>query len=176
MSTVNNFLDRIMPKNETKEIQGGMLKARGKTLIFGNTIYQISNISVVDVVDMVKPLPWLALVIGLVGVLMIAYYDERIIGTTLLVIAVAWIYYWSSTRQRTGLLIVTNAGPVGSVLIVSKNREFTKRVALTLRNIMDSEDEHIVANFSMDTYKIEGASNSAVVVNSNVRGDLINGV
>lgn len=185
-------MNKIESKN-TPTSTDSLLKIRGRTLIFGDTIFQISNIAVVGVAKIVTPFPWASLIF--LGVSLFSFYTQYqlsassrfrtneigeygIVGFVTGVIFVVWFMGWLSDSQKTGLHIITNAGEVGSILIVSGQTEFLRQVALTLRNIMDSEYEDINATIHIHqrNITIEGVNNANIAVDSQVSGNIVNAI
>lgn len=180
---VNRFLSN--ESDQINEIRTSILKIRGKTLIFGNSIYQIPNISSLEVVDLstVKPIPkyflWL-LIIGLV-LLFIPNAGLRILGVVILGV-LGWLFYrfqQNKNRSRYGLSIRLNAGT--QTIIVGDNLDFLKEVMLVLYNIMNT-DELRAVNFSFDQRCIEDKSITiqkmmgSSLITGNVQGDVVNNV
>ncbi|MCA9904597.1 MAG: hypothetical protein KC547_12150 [Anaerolineae bacterium] len=157
------------------------LKLRGRTLIFGNTIYQLRNIASLEVVDLtiIKRFPMYILLLGLVGLFLLSTRGTTLVGIALLALAAYLAYTWYNTRtnERYGLSIITNAGSLGSVTLVSKDLDFLKQIAVTINNLMNSEDEAQAISFNFDQRKIdiETMTNSSLVA-GNVHGDLVNNV
>ncbi len=157
------------------------LKLRGRTLIFGNTIYQLRNIASLEVVDLttIKRFPMYIVLLGLVGLFLFSNRNTTLVGIGLLALSGYLAYNWYNTRtnERFGLSIITNAGSLGSVTLVSKDLDFLKQIAITINNLMNSEDEAKAISFNFDQRKIdiETMTNSSLVA-GNVHGDLVNNV
>lgn len=148
----NQFKD-----NQNKEIKTPVLKVRGKTLIFENSVYQISNISSVSLVDLssVKEMPsyflWM-LIIGVV-LLVIPMNQLRVLGFIILAVLI-WRFFEyrkSKLTERYGIGIFLNSGM--RTILISKNYEFMKEVVLVLNNIMNT-DELKAINFNLDQNQI----------------------
>lgn len=185
----NPLLTSLSPNDtEQKTLKTAVLKVRGKTLIFANTIYQISNLSVVDVINLstVKSVPgyiWLIAILGIGGLLLsISRFDIIGIIVGIALLGVAGYLYTQHERnkltERYGLRLVTNSGV--STIIVSNDLQFLQRVALTLYNIINSEEVKTEINFSFDQRKIDQSqtvdSAENVVMIGNVSGDVVNNV
>lgn len=171
--------------DKINEIQTSIIKVRGKTLIFANSIYQIPNISSLELVDLstVKPMPkyflWL-LIAGLI-LLFVPNAGLTVLGVVILCV-LGWRFYsFQQNKQRTryGLSIRLNAG-IRDV-IVGDDIEFLKRVILVLYNIMNS-DEFKAINMNFDQRNIEDKSINidqmigSNVVTGNVNGDVVGNV
>lgn len=178
-----NILSRQLSSNEVgnvREIKTSLLKVRGKTLVFGNSIYQIPNLSGIEVINLstTRSLPkyfWVIPIIGL-GLLLIGYLWSIATGVLLLGASGYWFYVYLQNRlnKSYGLRIILNAGT--APVIVANDEEFLKRVAFALYNIMNN-DEFRDMTFNIDRRKIDvkGVSGSTVVVGS-VSGDIVNSV
>ncbi|MBC1259415.1 hypothetical protein GNE54_28870, partial (plasmid) [Trichormus variabilis V5] len=94
------MLSQFLPDepNQPTEIKTSIIKIRGKTLIYGNVVYQIHNIASIGLVDLtttvIKPMPKLFVVLPIIGVifLFITSYIAKLIGFLLIVIG-AWLIY-----------------------------------------------------------------------------------
>lgn len=157
------------------------LKLRGRTLIFGNTIYQLCNVASLEVVDLTttKNFPMYILLLALVGLFLLGNRGTTIVGVAVLGLSGYLAYNWYNTRtnERFGLSIITNAGSLGAVTLVSKDLDFLKQIAITINNLMNSDDEAKAISFNFDQRKIdiETMTNSSLVA-GNVHGDLVNNV
>lgn len=171
------FKQLIGTKEEGKTIEGGNLKVKGRVLYFANTIFQISNITSISIVDIYKPFPYIALLILLVGIVGATDYFG-FIGFIGILTGIFLLMRWFQNRKRTGLEIITAGGMASSAFIISNDKEFLARVAITLANIMDSDNENIIANFSIDNREIniQGNEGANIVMDSKVGGDIINAV
>lgn len=91
---VNQFLSSEPDK--VNEIKTSILKVRGKTLIFENSIYQIPNISSLELVDLstVKPTPKYFLWLLIVGLILIFTPNEglKVLGVAILGV-LGWLFY-----------------------------------------------------------------------------------
>lgn len=167
------------------EIKTPIIKVRGRTLIFANSIYQIRNISSLEIIDLstVKPMPRYFLVLLVVGLVLLLYPDggSRVLGVVTLGV-LGWLFYsFQENKQRTryGLSMRLNAG-IRDV-IVGDDIEFLKQVMLVLYNIMNS-DELKAINMSFDQRNIEDKSINidkmlgSNVVTGNVHGDIVGNV
>jgi len=181
------FSNQMGSNQETsnKEIKTDVLKVRGRTLIFENSIYYISNISALEVVNLstVRIMPryyWGMLAAGLLS-LVFSYSFEQgcffVVGLFLCGIAGYLIYNFlqNALVEAYGLNIILNSGT--STCLIGKDREFLVKIALTLHNIMN--DEKLSAfNFNLDQRQIteiKGVSGSTVVTGS-VSGNIAHNV
>jgi hypothetical protein len=175
------MLSRILGGNEdAKEVKTEVLKIRGKTLIFANTIYQIPNISIVEVGKIQQRIPVFALLLVIAGLFILLasfnsrYGSEGIIGLVIGAMGAIWIYaIWSSPKH--GLRLVTNSGE--STLIISPDLEFLKRVSLVLYNIMnDKMSGDVNLNFDQKTIVEVGEMQGSAIVIGNVQGDVVSNI
>jgi Family of unknown function (DUF6232) len=179
---VNQFFPS--EQDNSNEIKTSFLKVRGRTLIFRNSIYQISNIASLDLVDLstTKPIPryfiWL-LLIGLIFLFIPG--NIKILGIAVLGV-LGWLFYQyeqNKSRTRYGVSIRLNSGT--RTIVVSDDIEFLTRVMLVLNNIMNS-DEVSAVNFNFDQRQIEDKSISigqmlgSNVVTGSVVGDVASNV
>jgi len=179
---VNQFFSS--EEDSPNEVKTSFLKVRGKTLIFHNSIYQIANISSLDLVDLstTKPIPryfmWL-LLIGLI--LLFIPGNIKILGIATLGVLCLLFYKYEQNKSKTryGMSIRLNSGT--RTIIVSDDIKFLTEVMLTLNNIMNSgEVSDIIFNF--DQRQIEdksiriGQMLGSNVVTGSVVGDVASNV
>jgi len=156
--------------SSAKEIKTDILKIRGKTLIFHNTIYQISNIAAIEIVTFSKAFPiisTLALVVGLFIIRTGGLFS--LIGLLLIGWGAYALYRYWEKRLQYGLLLLLNAGADASSVLISTDEAFLKKVALTIYNIMNNEEAERAINFHFDQRTI-----TDVTTISQVTGSIIN--
>jgi hypothetical protein len=172
---LNQFL--ADESEDSKEVKPSIIKVRGKTLIFGNVVYQIHNISSIGLVDLTttKPIPkyfWGLLVAGIL-LFLTPMIQPRILGVICLAV-VAWLFYnhfLSKTKERYGLTIYTSAGT--KTIFVSRSEDFIKKVILSLYSVMnDSEPKAI--NFNFENLSID-RSETSVQIGTNIASPINTG-
>jgi hypothetical protein len=171
--------------SDSNEINTSIIKVRGRTLIFVNSIYQISNIAGLRLLNLsrVQPFPkylvWL-IIIGL-ALLFVFPNNVKIFGGVMLAYAV-WQFYryeQNKLRIRYGLKISLNSGE--KPIITHSDAEFLKEIMLVLHNIMN-DDEPRAVTFNLDQRQIEDKSINidtmfgSNFVNGNVTGDVVSNV
>lgn len=186
--TLSQFLsdETIYPT----EIETSILKIRGKTLIYGNVVYQIHNIASIGLVDLTttitKPIPKLFLALPLIGISLCFIPSELPIILGLLLIAVgAWLIYQHymnriKIKEKYGMTIYTNGGT--KTIFKSRSKDFIKKVILTLYNVMNSNELEAI-NFNFETLDMSvdnsigiGTNIASPVVSGNVGGDVVSQV
>lgn len=187
--TVSQFLPDET-NHPTEEINTKILKIRGKTLIFGNVIYQINNIASIGLVDMTKttvtPMPKLFVVIPLIGIgfCFIPSESANILGVLLILIGVFLICKHNMNKVKKtgkyGMTIYTNGGT--RTIFRSKSEDFIKRVILALYSVMNSEELKAI-NFNFETLDMSadnsikiGTNMGSSVVSGHVGGDVVSQV
>jgi len=158
-----------------REFDHGELRIRANTLVMGNSIYPIENISAITFSDLRKPVPtfvWILLGVGVVCVLTVFL---ALIGIPLVLFAVYLLYLnWKSKAAADfSLAIQMNGGNTATVM--SNNEAFLKGIALELYEVVEFEK---VSNttFNIDrSVKIDNITGSVVPVGG-VRGDIVNNV
>lgn len=178
-----DVIDRVIGgkrSNGARELKTDLVKIRGKTLVFKNTIYQISNIAAIETVSFYASIPLLAIL----GVLLAiwALTQGGIVAVIGLLIG-SWsgfsLYKYWLRRTQYGLLILLNAGIEASTIILSPDKDFIQQVSLVIYDIMNDEDYSRAINISFDQRQIQEisireTSNSTIVAGSAVRGDVVN--
>ncbi|MBC1275126.1 hypothetical protein GNF10_03800 [Nostoc sp. UCD121] len=186
------MLSQFLPdeNNSPTEIKTSIIKIRGKTLIYGNVVYQIHNIASIGLVDLtttvIKPMPKLFVVLPIIGIffLFIPSQVAKILGFLFIALG-AWLIYQhnqnkTKVTERYGMTIYTNSGT--KAILVSRSEDFIKRIILTLYGVMNSDDLKAI-NFNFETLDmsvdnsigIETAIGSSVV-SGHVGGDVVSQV
>lgn len=164
----------------TEEIKTSILKIRGKTLIYGNVIYQIHNISSIGLVSKttttIKAMPKFYIALPIVGILLCFIPSDvaRILGALIIIIG-AWLIYRHNVNkikieERYGMTIYTNGGT--KTIFRSRSEEFIKRVILTLYNVMNS-DELKAITFNFET--LDMSADNSIQIGTNIGSSVISG-
>ena len=176
--------------NKVKPIKTEILKIVNQTVVFGNTLYQIRNISTVALADLTETYAinqsvpewyWFLLVLGIV---LLFYY-----GIGIFILILVGCFFWehknlkkSRTVEQYGLRIRMNSGE--EVILASKTRDFVLSIVLTLYNIMNSDEPKAVA-FNFDTLQIDRIEDKSItiektygstVISGQVAGDVVNNI
>lgn len=178
MANLSDQFNKITQSTTNNQplIKTDLLKVEGKTMIFGNTIYQISNISQISVIDLTttKAIPWYFWVLLVVGAGSLMF-QKFLFAILLFGIAGVVFYFYTknSRKEKYGLQIVLNAGLV--TVLVSDYMDFLVTVAVTLANIMNEVTERSVT-FNFDQRKIVDNTSGSTVVLGNVSGSVVNSI
>jgi hypothetical protein len=157
------------------EYNHGSLQIRAKTLVIGNSIYPIDNISTVAFADLRNPVPQFVWILLGVGVLCTLTGVGAVLGLPLVGFAIYLIYLNHKSRAAAdyALNVQMNSGNVAAVM--SNNGDFLKAIALELYEVIELEQASYTT-FNLDqSVKIDNITGSAVAVGS-VRGDIVNNV
>jgi len=164
------------PGSEKVKHDHGLLRIRENTLVIGNSIYPISNISTITFSDLRTPVPnsvWICLVLG---VICLPFGDAAtVLGFVLLSAA---FYFWISYENAKStddfaLSIRMNAG--NTVLVTGNDGAFLKAIALELYEVIELER---VSNttFNIDQkVRIDSITGSTLRI-SGIQGDIVNNV
>ncbi|NET05903.1 MAG: hypothetical protein F6K16_14610 [Symploca sp. SIO2B6] len=164
----------------TEEIKTSILKIRGKTLIYGNVIYQIHNISSIGLVDRttttIKPMPKLYKYLPFIGICLCLIPSElaRVLGVLIIVIGCWLIYRHNANKIKTeakyGMTIYTNGGT--KTIFISRSEEFIKQVILTLYSVMNS-DELKAITFNFET--LDMSADNSIKIGTNIGSSVVSG-
>jgi hypothetical protein len=158
---------------EKKQFDHGVLKIRENTLVIGDAIYPIANISTINVLER-KGVPlvvWIYLGLGL----LLFLTPLRIAAFAFWFLALAAFIRYMITRPSTQYLLAIqmNGGNVANV--ASNNEEFLKAIALELYEVIELE---VASNttFNIDQrVRIDAITGSTVGI-TGIRGDIVNNV
>jgi hypothetical protein len=121
-----------------KEVKTNVLKAHGNVLEFQDTVYQISNMSAVEIVSFSAAFPFSA-VLGVAAsfALVSMGYPVRYLGFLVGAWGIFSVLRWLVKSQSYGLLLLLNAGLGASTVIRSHDLAFLREVLHALRDIMN---------------------------------------
>jgi hypothetical protein len=179
---IKEMLKQFFPEEspDSNEINTSIIKIRGKTLIFINSIYQISNISSLRLLNLstVQPFPknlvWFV-VCGFAGLYFLPL-NLKVFGLISIAYAVWKFYEYQNTkfRRKYGLKISLNSGE--KPIILNSDAQFLKEIMVVLYNIMNSEEpKSITFNLEDKSVKIDRMLGGNFV-GGNVTGDVVNNV
>ena len=176
-ASLGDLLKGLTSVNDTEHILSETIKIRGKSLIINDTIYQISNITSVRVVELHKTIPWFWILVAVVG--FFSLFSYFIFGAVVLAVSGAILYNWYTKwmSERYGLGITTSAGSIDSIILLHNNKQFLTRAALTINNIMNTETP-MNAEINIRDHRILGdvtTINTGDVVNSVIAGESVTG-
>lgn len=186
--SLQSQLHQLLPQGTSEPnttVKTDLLKIIDNTLVFGNTVYQVRNISSVTLADLseiyavntnVPASYWFLVALGVV--LLFFFF----IGIFVLIYA-AYLFLQhgqlekSRTVERFGLKIVMNSGE--SMILTSKSKDFILSIILSLYRVLNSEKPKAIT-FNFETLQIEdnstniGQSYGSTVVSGQVTGDVVN--
>jgi hypothetical protein len=177
LAVAERIASQTLPRKDPKdEFARGVLKIRGNTLVIGNSIYAIDNISTITLTDLRKPVPpivWIILIGG--GVLLLSGGWYALLGFLLVALAAHLLYLnWTSRAGADyALSIRMNGGNVAAVM--ANNGEFLKAIALELYGVIETAKASYTT-FNIDrSIKLDNITGSVIPIGT-VSGDIVNAV
>lgn len=202
-----SFIDKLLPsllssktvRDVDREFEGGFVKIINRMLVIGDSMYQISNISSMEIIDLSTeedpPFPWalclvaiLSLVITIVGLYTIASQGDLGTGIVLFSLgSIPLVISLAACRHRFNKVIkplfalsfVMNSGTRAS--IHSKDETFLKQMMLVLFKVIDqgSSSANQSISFNLDQRKIHFDQRhyemtGAILASGNVSGHIVN--
>lgn len=174
LAVAERIASQALPQKD--EFARGVLKIQGNTLVIGNSIYAIDNISTITLADLRKPVPvivWIILIVG--AVFTIRGGLGAILGFSLLAFAASLLYvnWMSRAAADFGLSIKMNGGNTAAVL--GNNVEFLKAIALELYRVVETAKASYTT-FNIDrSIKLDNITGSVIPIGT-VSGDIVNNV
>jgi uncharacterized membrane protein affecting hemolysin expression len=187
--SLQSQLHQILPQGgnepDNKTVKTSLLKIVDNTLVFGNTVYQVRNISSVTLADLSEThtinmnVPaWYWFLVALGVVLLFAYF----IG--IFVLGYAAYLFWQHSQleksrkvEKFGLKLVMNSGE--SMILTSNSKDFVLTIILNIYRVLNSEEPRALT-FNFETLQIEDKSINiersygSSVVSGQVSGDVVN--
>jgi hypothetical protein len=177
MSTLVPSLPLPAPPNPADKLEydHGTLRIREKTLVIGNSIFPIANISTVTFVDLRNPVPTFVWVMLGVGVLLLVTVIGAALGILLIAFACYLIYLnWKSRSAADfALAIQMNSGKGTTVL--SDDEEFLKAIALELYEVVELERASNTT-FNIDQKVMIDNVTGAPIRIAGIHGNIVNNV
>lgn len=171
LGAVAELLGSSDPKK--KQFDHGVLKIRENTLVIGDAIYPIANISAINLLER-KGVPMMVWIYLGLGVLMFfSPLPVAAFGFWLAALFVFVMYLFTRPSTRYLLAIQMNGGSVANV--ANDNEEFLKAIALELYEVIELE---VASNttFNIDQrVRIDAITGSTVGI-TGIRGDIVNNV
>jgi hypothetical protein len=157
-----------------KQFDHGVLKIRENTLVIGDAIYPIANVSTINILER-KGVPLVVWIYLGLGALVFLSPWLRIAAFGFWFLALVAFVRYMITRPSTQYLLAIqmNGGNVANV--ASDNEEFLKAIALELYEVIELE---IASNttFNIDQrVRIDAITGSTVGI-TGIRGDIVNNV
>ncbi|NEP22743.1 DUF6232 family protein [Moorena sp. SIO3I6] len=173
------------------EDKNGILKVRGKTLIFGNVVYQINNISSIGLVkrtNSIQKIPITKFILVLIIIDVYLFFTPnlhlKVLGVIILVFLVWKVYnfYKNKLRKKYALSIYTNSGQ--KTFFYSTSEDFIKKSIMVLYNIMNTSDDFNAFTFNFQEASFVDQSQSINIdhnigspfLGAQVNGDIVNEV
>jgi hypothetical protein len=186
--SLQSQLHQLLPQGgneqDNKTIKTSLLKIVDNTLVFGNTVYQVRNISSVTLADLseiyavnMNVPQWYWFLVALGVVLLFAFIGVFILGYA------GWLFWQHSQLDKSrkvekfGLKLVMNSGE--SMILTSKSKDFVLSIILNIYHILNSEEPKALT-FNFETLQIEDKSINiersygSSVVSGQVSGDVVN--
>jgi len=164
---VNDNLAKSSPESE--EVEPSVLKIRGKTLIYKNTIYQISNITSISLIEVKKTQKRTRSfsILQLLGSILLIYIgiillqspntNFQTFGLLLIIVDILLLCHYrpNKTSEQYGLVIEGNSGYKNT--IVSPNKLLIQNIIVELWFVMNSGSEKLKpSTFNFNDYSING--------------------
>jgi hypothetical protein len=163
-------------QSDRREFDHGELRIRSNTLVIGNSIYPIDNISTITFSDLRKPVPPIVWVILGVGVL--CMFMGRLMaffGFLLVAIAGYLLYLNWMSRSAADYSLTVHMNGGNNAVVLGNNGGFLKAIALELYEVIEL-DKASNTTFNIDrSIKIDNITGSVVPVGG-VNGDIVNNV
>jgi hypothetical protein len=174
LAVAERIASQALPQKD--EFAHGVLKIRGNTLLIGNSIYAIDNISNITFADLRKSVPVIVwIILGLGAVLAFKGGLSTLLGYPLMGFAAFLLYLnWASRAAADyGLSIRMNGGNTAAVL--GNNVEFLKSIALELYGVIETAKASYTT-FNIDrSIKLDNITGSVIPIGT-VKGDIVNNV
>jgi len=174
LATAERLAGQAPPQKD--EFNRGVLKIRGNTLVIGNSVYAIDNISTLSFADLRRPVPvavWIILLVA--AVLMLSDGAFQLLGFMLAALGAYLLYVnWiSRVGADYGLSVRMNGG--NTAVVMGNDGEFLKTIALELYTVIETGRPSFTT-FNIDrSIKLDHITGSVIPIGT-VNGDIVNNV
>jgi hypothetical protein len=155
------LINDLLKQDDNKKIieNPRLIEFSTRTVRFGNSIYQLRNITGFEVGEIPKQKLQLMLVIGLIigGCLLLAIG----VGLILLGIAAWMIFSHVSQTQKYGFILELNSG--GSTSFINSDKIFLGNIVSNLYQLMEGDIDGFVVNWQDRTVNFHGDVNHSTV-------------
>lgn len=180
------MVNDLLPKDakEPVKVKTSLIKVRGKTLIYGDSVYQIHNITSLSFVDLTteKKIPRYFFILLFIGIVLLLVPDTtaRILGLLILAVDI-WLFVQHQRNrisERYGMLMAVNSGE--QRILVSSDKKWILEVIVELYKVMNTEELKSL-NLNFDNHSIDRSINVENSVGSNfvsgeVGGDVVSSI
>lgn len=165
------------PSSNSEKIQydHGLLRIRENTLVIGNSIYPIANISTITFADLRTPKPRIVWITFVLGLICLPFEEIAVVGLILVCIAIylAMVHENSRSAADFALSIRMNAG--NTAVVSSNDGKFLKAIALELYEVIELEKPSNTT-FNIDQkVRIDNITGSTLRI-TGIQGDIVNNV
>jgi Family of unknown function (DUF6232) len=178
MSTLAAAVQQLADRagSEKQEYDHGSLKIRANTLVIGNSIFPIANISRIDFSDLRNPVPlhvWIMLGAGVLGLFM--GDTMAAMGVLLLLIAGFLLYRNWMARSAADYALTVEMNSGYTPVILGNNGDFLKSIALELHDVIEYERPSNTTFHIDQSLRVDNITGSRVSV-TGIQGDIVNNV
>lgn len=175
------MVNDLLPKDDKEpvKVKTSLVKVRGKTLIYGDSVYQIHNITSLSFVDLTteKKIPRYYFILLFIAIVLLMIQDTtaRILGLLMLAVDI-WLFIQHQRNkifERYGMRMRLNSGE--QIILVSSSAEWIIEVIVSLYEVMNTEElKSFNLNFDR-SIKVEKSIGSSFVSGS-VGGDVVSSI
>lgn len=170
-------LNELIP--EIKVDEASVIKITDRTVRFGETVYQVRNITGVSVAEYRSPprIPVIAIAFcGVIGIYLLPSQEIEEQSLSFFLITVAAIGAVERFFLRTQYFLQLEMNSGRSRLFLSSRKDFLTKVVKKIYEVMDSNDPTIIHNYTVDlsTKHIRDHS-TRIEVGGSVGGNIIGG-
>jgi hypothetical protein len=161
---------------EKVEYDHGLLRIRESTLVIGNSIYPIANISTITFSDLRTPVPKIVWILLGCGVICLPIGEAATVIGVLLLIAAAYFYtLYTNTKSAADFVLSVRMNGGNAAMVASNDEDFLKAIALELYEVIELEKaSNTTFNISQRTM-IDSITGSTVTI-AGIQGDIVNNV
>lgn len=164
------------PSSEKLEYDHGSLLIRENTLVIGNSIYPIANISTVTFSDLRTPVPKIVWILLAFGVICLPMGESAtIVGFLLLIGAIYFYMLYFNTKSAADFVLTVRTNGGNAALVPSNDEDFLKAIALELYEVIELERASNTT-FNIDQrVRIDRITKSRVKI-TGIEGDIADNV
>lgn len=173
MSTLSNAIAQLFGSDSSK-YDHGELKIRANTLVIGDAVYPIANVSVITLEDLRRPIPsWVWVMGGISVILILTQSVWALLGGMLLVLTVTLILKTLMLRSAADYSLNVRMNGGNTAVVLNNDADFLKSIALELYEVIELEKASNTT-FNIDQRVLIDTMTGSTLALTGIHGDIVN--
>ncbi|HEX6037069.1 DUF6232 family protein [Longimicrobium sp.] len=173
MSTIADAVSQLFGGDKSTRYDHGELKIRANTLVIGDAVYPLRNISTVKLEDLRRPIPLYVWIMGGLGLfLVMTGFPGFLIGGMLLAVAITAAFKTWMLRSAADYSLDVRMNGANTAAVLNDDPDFLKSIALELYEVIELERASNTT-FNIDQRVVIDTVTGSTIGITGVQGDLV---